>query len=103
MLLQYVAVYVDIIDRSRYGKDVSVVVYYRSSAWIDLLLEFFRQQFLDYFRVWFPVMLDFIDLSDKYYGQGKVSSIVDSRINITISPESAIAIIKKSKKDKDGN
>lgn len=39
----------------------------------------------------------------KYYGEGKASSVVDSKIKITISPESAIAIIKKSKKDKDGN
>ena len=33
----------------------------------------------------------------KYYGQGKVSDVVDSKINVTISPESAIAIIKKIK------
>ena len=33
----------------------------------------------------------------KYYGQGKVSHVVGSKITITISPESAIAIIKKAK------
>ena len=33
----------------------------------------------------------------KCYGQGKASPVVDSKITITISPESAIAIIKKAK------
>ena len=33
----------------------------------------------------------------RYYGQGKVSPVANSKINITISPESAIAIIKKAK------
>ena len=33
----------------------------------------------------------------KYYGEGKVSPVVGSKVNITISPESAIAIIKKTK------
>ena len=33
----------------------------------------------------------------KYYGSGKVAPIADSKISITIGPESAIAIIKKSK------
>jgi hypothetical protein len=35
----------------------------------------------------------------KYYGQGKVSPVVGSKITITISPESAIAIIKKARED----
>ena len=39
----------------------------------------------------------------KYYGQGKVSPVVGSKITITISPESAIAIIKKAKEEKNGN
>ena len=39
----------------------------------------------------------------KYYGQGKASPVVGSKITITISPESAIAIIKKAKDTKNGN
>ena len=39
----------------------------------------------------------------KYYGQGKVLPVVGSKITITISPESAIAIIKKAKEEKNGN
>ena len=35
----------------------------------------------------------------KYYGDGKVSAVYNSKIKITISPESAIAIIK----EKNGN
>ena len=33
----------------------------------------------------------------KYYGDGKVSAVLNSKINITVGPESAIAIIKKTK------
>ena len=39
----------------------------------------------------------------KYYGQGKVAPVVDSKITVTICPESAIAIIKKSKEENTGN
>ena len=33
----------------------------------------------------------------KYYGQGKVMPVINSKIKVTISPESASAIIKKTK------
>ena len=33
----------------------------------------------------------------KCYGDGKVMNIINSKIKITIAPESAIAIIKKTK------
>lgn len=39
----------------------------------------------------------------KYYGQGEVGAVANSKICITIGPESAIAIIKKAKEDKHGN
>ena len=39
----------------------------------------------------------------KYYGQGKVSPVVNSKIAVTLHPESAIAIIKKGKEENNGN